>query len=219
MVLKNFTKSKFVHVACLTRTSSGAGSWPGCEWCWPQGATPSTAWRPRPPPPLLLLPAPSPPPTSPLWPTDTPLIPPMAAPLRSSSEDMPTTSPHRYLPSLCKLYHISCLLSFCNDRTHMHSFALLFFWIFSIDHMLYLSSDPNSTLVCTTISFPPEIFKLTSWEVYMVDFVSLLFLSVLFNIGFDLYGQHTILLHQGKVIDFSFCLSLLIPSDSLFYLS
>lgn len=79
----------------FTRMSSGAGSGPGFEFCWPRGETPSTAWRPRPPPLLLPPPAPSPPPPPPLWPTDRPFTPPMAALLRSSSKDMPTTSPHR----------------------------------------------------------------------------------------------------------------------------
>lgn len=186
---QKFTKSNFVHVACLTRTSSGAGSWPRCEWCWPQGATPSTAWRPRPPPPLLLLPAPSPPPTSPLWPTDTPLIPPMAAPLRSSSEDMPTTSPHRCPLSLCKLYHIPCLLSFSNDRTHMHiccSFGyspLTTCFTYLLTQTVHLSVLQYNFLLKYSNWLPGKF----TW----FDFVSLLFLSVQqFNIGFDLYGQH-----------------------------
>lgn len=94
-------KTPALQYLCLyvTRMSSGTGSWPGCELCWPQEETPSTAWTPRPPPPTPLPPPPvlSPPLPHLLWPTDTPPTYPVAALLRSSLKDSLTTSPRRWL--------------------------------------------------------------------------------------------------------------------------
>lgn len=79
------------------RMSFDAGSWPGYELCWPQAATPSTAWTPGPPPllPPLLPPAPSPHQPHPLWPMDITPTHLLAALLRSSSINLLTTSQQR----------------------------------------------------------------------------------------------------------------------------
>lgn len=79
------------------RMSFDAGSWPGCELCWPQAATPSTAWTPRPPPLLPPSPplAPSPHQPPPLWPMDIAPTQLLGALLRSSSINLLTTSQQR----------------------------------------------------------------------------------------------------------------------------
>lgn len=84
----------FTFIVIFLRMSFNAGSWPGYELCWPQAATPSTAWTPRPPPLLPPL-APSPHQPHPLWPMDISPTQLLGALLRSSSINLLTTSQQR----------------------------------------------------------------------------------------------------------------------------
>jgi len=143
--------------------SSGAGSWPGCEWCLLRGATPSTAWTPRPPPPppLPLIPAPSPPLPPHLWPTDTLLTPPMAALLRIWLEDFPTTSPHRY--TWHNTYFHKILEVLLKQNTQM-LLTICLCWLWGFDASVMCSD----TLYClihkpNPITIIKHLFRILPW--------------------------------------------------------
>lgn len=128
----------------------GTGSWPEYELFWPQAATPSTAWIPRPPP-LLPPNAPSPHSPHPLWPTEIPPTHPLGALLRSSSVNLLTTSQPRLRT------RNNCCLTDRLLKCYYNCINAVFMYYCSFPHRFAISPSTVQNIIgmmrCRTLKF------------------------------------------------------------------
>ncbi|KAI9519380.1 hypothetical protein NQZ68_029548, partial [Dissostichus eleginoides] len=129
----------------------------------------------------------------PLWPTDTPPTPPMATPTRSSSEDMPTTSPHSGLEDLqvsCSTLHSEHSAGLTRNQ---QEYRRLFFGV----NEIAVKVPSVFKLLIKEVLNPFYIFQLFSVILWSADeyyyyAVAILFMSII-SIATSLYTIKKIL--------------------------